>query len=89
MIIKVIIMGWKNLIRKTDSHRLEHESYIPPGKDEAGMFTWEEFSYWLIKMDVRPDEFFNKIDDDYEREELEKVWNKLWLEKNKHLFENN
>ena len=40
-------------------------------------------------MEVRPDEFFNKIDDDYEREELEKVWNKLWLEKNKHLFENN
>mgnify|MGYP003138796497 CR=1 FL=1 len=74
-------MSWENTIRKTDSHRLEHESYLPYGYDTAGMFTWEEFSRWLIKMDVKPQEFFMKIDDDYEREELKKAWEKLWLEK--------
>ena len=68
------------LFKDEEAERLEHDSYNPI-YDRDGSFSLKEFATWLLKMDILPNEFFNKLDDDYEREQLQKVFSKLRLSK--------
>ena len=66
----------KVIKRDEEAERLEHESYSPK-YDRDGSFSLRDFANWLIKEDITPDNFFNTMDDDYQRKQLNKVYSQL------------
>jgi hypothetical protein len=66
----------KVIKRDEEAERLEDESYSPK-YDRDASFSLKDFANWLIKEDTTPDIFFNTMDDDYQRKELNKIYSQL------------